>query len=182
MNYYHGSNKPLQEGTVLKGRLRHPEHRRETFARLERMVERRRPKKNVSRRRAVFMVSAPSTVEAAAGDEMQYVYRVDPTGSVSRHNFGWLEEILWDWTRKRPRMTAEQTASNIDAYWAGKPYRGAVPSFWEYLAPSATVVSVSRKYSPGLRVLAPRRKTPRPRRRKRFGLRQLDRVLDAGEP
>lgn len=160
MSYYHGSNKPLSVSTVIRGRLRHPAWRREAFSRLERMVERRRPARMHSRKSSVFMVARPSCVEVAAGDPMQFVYRVRPSHKPQKHNFGWLEEILWDWTRRRPRLSKEQTNANIDAYWKGRPYRGDVPSFWEYLSPRATVLAAVPKYSPGLQ-------PPRARGRKR---------------
>jgi hypothetical protein len=103
---------------------------------LESLFEQYRPPRQLSRRKAVFMVAAPDEIDAAGG-YTDYIYKVEPEGAIEKHDLAWYTEA----EIQLALGNVEAATSAIHSYWRGIPFPNAERSLFEYLAPAAVVVA-----------------------------------------
>lgn len=137
MRLFHGSMDQLAVGTVLRGRG-------DDYAKawsstdFYKVLEQNRPQAYLPHAQAVFAVSDPDDIDLAGGGT-EWIFELEPTGPVSRHDLNWSSEIsclLSDGLRP-DSVEVRNAAFN---YWAGIPHPNE--SVWEYLIPEAKIILV----------------------------------------
>jgi hypothetical protein len=140
--YYHRSTTPLSVGTVLSGNGL-PNNVKE----IEEAFEQRRPSGCLSRLKSVFMTTEPaSKLDGVHGD---YVYRVQPSAPVQRHDNVWYGNVQGANLKEKYKGTSDEKyvarfqdwnaktiKDNADAYWSSKASENPR---WEYLSSEAEV-------------------------------------------
>ena len=136
--YYHGSMDELTVGTVLTARDDYENDWSNTdfYAALER----HRPPNKLSHKQSVFMVADPDDIDLAGGGT-EYMFVVEPLGPIQKHDINWSSEISMligdGYGIDSPEVI--KAATN---YWNGVPHPNE--SVWEYLTPSAKIISVEK--------------------------------------
>ncbi len=145
---FHGAANPLPVGSTLQARTNtgwFP-------APIESALERGRPSHLPSRLSSFFLVDDPTLIRAAGGPT-DYVYRVTPVGTCSKHHHGWMGNVydaMIPFIRHRAPQEEKDAATPklmhleewIRNYWNGVPYRhrpGQAETTWEFLAPAIIV-------------------------------------------
>ncbi|CAM6055293.1 unnamed protein product [Sphagnum tenellum] len=140
--YYHGSNAHLPIGTVLRTS---GEVAQQHFYHRERLLERLRPKDQLSRIGCIYLLDSPRRFEEALGYRPENVYRVRPGRIVQRSDVSWIEamapiEDLDDderaWVGEYQQY--DYLVKYAQNYWDG--VRGEGP--WEYRSDTATVLEM----------------------------------------
>jgi len=147
--YIHGSGWELPIGAELSA------HRAsltwsgaETIRRTEELLDSLRPAHCLSRYDCVYMTDTTDLgVIEASGGYSNYVYRVEPEGTVERNHVGWWELInrSFHGTHGGTVPTKEQLADWARSYWAGIECPSDLrvknkPSAWEYRARTVRVI------------------------------------------
>lgn len=140
---FHGSRTRFKIGTLLtpqsEGYVQGSgmdEMERDVHVKTERVMEKYRPANAVPRHKAVFMVSSPEDIDSAGG-YIDFVYRVKPTGTVSKCNLDWYSELYNYLHDEADEKEVARLASN---YWNAVPSSGAL---YEYLAVSAQITELA---------------------------------------
>lgn len=98
MAFFHGSERPLKIGQVVRSRgIRRESEFDDRFLlpglNVETFVEKYRPRGAISRLTGLYMVQKPKCLyDAGASD--RYTYEVQPVGKITRVHWGWFSEIL----------------------------------------------------------------------------------------
>ena len=134
--YYHGSMTELPVGTVLTPRNTYEDNWGKTD--FYHALEKYRPANMLSHKQSVFMCVNDEDVDLAGGGT-EWLFTVKPNGPVEKHDMNWSSEISMligdGYDINSPEVA--QAAAN---YWAGVPHTDE--QVWEYLTPSATILSV----------------------------------------
>ena len=134
--YYHGSMSHLLEGTVLTPRDDYENDWKDTD--FYKPLEIYRPKDQLAHNQSVFMCGNDEDVDLAGGGT-EWLFVVQPLGIVQRHDVNWGSEISMlisdGFLLNSPEI--KKAAKN---YWDGVPHYNE--SVWEYLTPSARIISV----------------------------------------
>jgi hypothetical protein len=130
--YFHGSGIWLPIGTILRPSPDYEKNWGPTE--LYPILERYRPATYRRQADSVFMCSDEDL--DAAGGGTNWVFVVRPLGPVTRHDLNWGSRICCGISDGEKEPTLLQFARN---YWAGTP---SYDPLWEYLTPSAEVLSV----------------------------------------
>ena len=133
--YWHASFEPLPVGTILVPR---PDcEARWSSDCVGRILEDLRPTTSLAHRDAVFMCDDPQECDNA-GAFCEWLFEVAPAGEGQHHDMGWattIDSLVSDgWPSDDARIV-----ELARRYWSGEP--SGLPT-WEYLAPSAVIVSV----------------------------------------
>ena len=80
----------------------------------------------------------PDEIDSAGGYE-DFVYLVEPIGSVERNDMAWYSEVgICEWDR----LDDPELKLFAAAYWSGKPFREPAHSLFEYRARSARILGI----------------------------------------
>lgn len=139
VTYYHGSDKSLEPGTVLRPSGEPtPHYKREKF------LEMMRPKNMLSRTRCIYMVTKPRDVQEAIGFSVNHIYEVNPGNIIERSSLYWFDLL------SGVDELDDDDFSFIDMYnqfeylrnYARNYWNGAAPperAVWEYRTETATI-------------------------------------------
>ena len=134
--YYHGSSVDLPVGTILSPRDTYEDNWASTD--FYTILELYRPPNMLSHKQAVFMCENDEDVDLAGG-ATDWLFTVKANGPVQKHDMNWSSEISMlisdGYDEDSPEV--EEAANN---YWSGIPHSSE--QVWEYLTPSATILSV----------------------------------------
>jgi hypothetical protein len=151
MKYYHGTNKHLSMGTVLKKTVISPPHIWDShdadFEEIEFLSEELRPNNRPSRLESIFLVVRINDIEEAMGSQPAYVYQVVPIGDVFKTHSQWLGEAYFFTVRKK-RSKSVAAIAELDRkieecianYWMGKPT--SAHGVYEFLCNSARITKL----------------------------------------
>ena len=137
MRYYHGSEDELEVGTVLAPREDYED--RWGHNDFYRVLEQYRPANCLPHCAAVFMCDNDEDVDAAGGGT-DYLFEVQPQGSVSKHDMNWSSQIS-ALISDGYGLDSDEVVQAAKNYWAGVPHDESEP-LWEYLCKTAVVVAV----------------------------------------
>ena len=138
---YHGNWREFEPGQILTAKK--ISFKRDAFNNVARVLEAYRPPGKPSRLKSIFMVTDPTEVSMAGGDDT-YTYEVQPMSDVARVNQGWLgslSHLYWESkvSGKRNITTKNRKAQELaNNYWAGKPHPDR--DLWEYMSEQVKVV------------------------------------------
>lgn len=126
--YFHGSMDELPVGTVLTPRG-------EAYAQawgatdFYPILEAFRPEGARAHKDAVFLVADPDDIDLAGGGT-EWIFAVEPLGTVTKHDLNWSSEIscLLSDGHAADSDAVRQAAAN---YWSGLPHHDE--NVWEYL-------------------------------------------------
>ena len=136
--FYHGSMDHLPVGTILIPRIDYEVIWGGTdfyYA-----LEEYRPKEMLSHKEAVFMVDNEQDVDLAAGGA-EWVFTVKPLGKVEKHDLNWGSEVSMLISDGFDILSDEIQTAALN-YWNGIRIPHHSESIWEYLTPSAEILSV----------------------------------------
>jgi len=128
--YYHGSNKPMPIGTILR-----PQPQFYTGDPVEDILEKFRPPNKLSRKNSIFLVDKPEDIAEASGNS-DYVYIVEPTPPLEKSDVSWWSEVQ---LKLGDNDLAGAQAAAVN-YWNGVPYPDKDLSVFEYRCPSAKLI------------------------------------------
>lgn len=138
ITFYHGSMDHLPVGTRLAPRAEYEQNWGDTL--FYQVLEHYRPEGARAHHEAIFLCAFIDDIDLCGGGT-EWVFTVEPEGSVSRHDMNWSSEIscLADQGHGIESDAMRQAAEN---YWAGVPHHNE--SVWEYLASGGCIVQVER--------------------------------------
>jgi hypothetical protein len=138
--FYHGSYYDLPYGTVLtpkKGNFVNNISDDSHFK-----LEQFRPSQYISRNEAVYMCDNPDDIDLAGGST-DYIYIVEPLGTIEKHDLNWMTEInlIMDkyFEQGNPEDAVEEVEVAALNYWNGVSHYNE--SVWEYLTTSARILN-----------------------------------------
>lgn len=134
--YFHGSSDHLPVGTILKARDAYESDWGHTD--FYRILELYRPAGQLSHKQSVFMCDNPDDIDSAGGGT-DWMFTLIPLGPVQKHDMNWSSEIsclLSDGYK----LDSDEIKDAAQKYWAGSPHYNE--SLWEYLTPSAKIITV----------------------------------------
>lgn len=132
--FYHGSDTELPPGTILRPAAGYAEKWGDTD--FYNVLEKYRPKSKLAHHDAVFMVDNEDDIDNAGG-ATDWVFIVEPSSRVERHDVGWSSEIS---TLVSNGIHHDDNQIKFAAlkYWSGESFDDN--PVWEYLTPKATIV------------------------------------------
>lgn len=133
--FYHGSAKSLPIGTILEPQIQGYTRTTNNQA-LEDTMERYRPDGMIPRDEAVYLADNPEVIERLGGDT-DYIYIVEPLGSVEGSDLDWYGEVASGPYLQKSEEAIREFAEN---YWQGVPYHGIGER--EYRTRQARIVAV----------------------------------------
>ena len=142
IKYYHGSYHLLPNGTVLspeKGNFMKTFSQDEMDSHFK--LEQFRPPNYLSRNNCIYMSDNPDDIDLAGG-ATDHIYIVEPLGKVEKHDLNWMTEIdliFSEGPDKENEETIEKVRQAALNYWNGTPHYNE--SVWEYLTPSAKIIT-----------------------------------------
>jgi hypothetical protein len=134
MHYFHGSDRLLSIGTILRPQPGYVERWGHTP--FYQVLETYRPPRMLAHHEAVFMCDNEDDIDCAGG-ATDYIYVVKPMGKVTRHDLNWSSQIDCDFSDGAGKNELGLLALH---YWGGQPHENE--SVWEYLTPSAIIVGI----------------------------------------
>ena len=138
MRYFHGSMDRLGIDFVLRGRgdaYIESWSGTDFYCALESL----RPHYCLPHSQAVFAVADPGEVDLAGGGT-DWIFELEPSGPVSRHDLNWSSEISCLLSDGFKPDSAEVRTAAFN-YWSGVPHTDE--SIWEYLMPEAKIIRVA---------------------------------------
>lgn len=135
--FYHGSSVELKPAFILGGRKF-----QSNFGDVEKILEIFKPAGMNGRLDSVYIVSKPSDVYSAGGQD-NYIYLVEPMDEPQPHNQGWLSKIYNlaminsdKLTKNGPILKSSTIKKMLDEvkphaenYWSGKKFPGGLQEF-----------------------------------------------------
>jgi hypothetical protein len=137
MRFFHGSSNYLEVGFVLRGR---DDAYEASWSKCDfyKIPENNRPKHCLPHAKAVFAVGDPDDIDLAGG-ATEWIFELDPTGDVSRHDLNWSSEISYLLSEGHDAQSKEVLTAAAN-YWSGIAHPNE--SVWEYLMSEAQIVRV----------------------------------------
>jgi len=134
--FYHGSMTKLPVGTILTPRNDYVTNWGNTD--FYSVLEKYRPKDMLGHHQGVFMVADEDDVDLAGGGT-DWLFVVEPQGKIQRHDVNWSSEIS-ALVSDGYKLDSPEIIDAANNYWSGVPHPNE--SVWEYLTPSAKILSV----------------------------------------
>lgn len=147
--YYHGSSRAHKIGSIIKAVKSRPTEFSDRISTVDNIsvedfVEQYRPPNLPSRLQCIFMVDDVADLNMAGASE-DYVYEVEPVGTVASCDFGWFQQLLgiiFDQEEDGSKigfLNNPEAIKMAKMYWNGKPssYEG---SHREFLASQVKIV------------------------------------------